>query len=504
MLTRTWLQKLAFAVCVAFSVLGVQKPAWSDDATQGQIVHGSTVTSSTSCADLSRIASMAPCEFDFTKFRTRDVRLEALETRGIVGSGLFGGRKHIVRDVRDLKELNGKVAPGDQIILADGVWKDAQINLRMAGTVAQPILIRPNTPGGVVFTGTSSMILTGSHLVLYDTMFRDGIADRSGFVVVKIGTNENNPCNDCIVDKIVIDNYNSNLASRVEFEVHYLLLSGRNITVANSRFTNKKDIGTMILPGYPKVDSSCPQQFSSGTGCFMNLLFMNNFVSGFVKTQKSQDKKYKIMQMGWSGVASHSAFSVIEGNTFEHADGDETVSIKASDVLIRNNRFNANTGTLNLRSANRVLVENNIFDGTGHPGMGGVRIEGRGHWIVHNTFKNLVDPRNNFYMPIGIHTAALEDLADGMVDYARAKDIVITANNFEHVAYPPIVMGIYPKPQEGRILQPTSIFIIDNVFSFDNASGRHPATSPSPDPIEYIGGQGQFSDIIVQSNRIVP
>ena len=158
---------------------------------------------------------------------------------------------------------------------------------------------------------------------------------------------------------------------------------------------------------------------------------------------------------------------------FQNTDGGtNTVVVKASDVIVRNNRFLANLGTLNLRSSNRTLVQNNLFDGSGHPGMGGVLIQGSGHWIVGNRFKGLSSPMNWYHYPIAMSAGAYEDLQDNQKDYARVKAVVIADNVFENAVRTPIAMGIYPNAQRGRTLNPIDVHVLGNAYSFTGEPER--------------------------------
>ena len=76
--------------------------------------------------------------------RPIDPRLEKLETGDLAKRGLFRGKTHVVRTAGEVSRLSGKLAPGDQLVLAaDGAWKDARFTFQGEGTEAAPILIRP-------------------------------------------------------------------------------------------------------------------------------------------------------------------------------------------------------------------------------------------------------------------------------------------------------------------------------------------------------------------------
>ncbi len=387
---------------------------------------------------------------------------------------LFNGSTYTVRNPRETAQLRGRLKPGDTVVFAGGEWRDAAVRLRASGTAAHPILFRAQSPA-TVFTGTSSAAFMGANLVVQGLTFRRGRVSRDEFTVFRLGDGDANPCDRCIADHIAIDDYNSAPGGYDTRKVFYVVLHGRDITVANSSFTAKKNLGTMISADLPAAGAQ-------------RLLFVKNFVSGFGAAREDRSGNHKLIQLGASEVSTRSAFAAILGNVFERATGEnETISLKASDVIVRGNLFRANRGTLNLRSANRVLVENNIFDGAGTASMGGVRISGRGHWIVRNRFANLVKPMDDYYWPIAIHTAHDAELRDNAEDYAQARDVVIAGNRFDNDNLPPIIMGIYPDAAVGRTLMPKDIYLLGNRFA-------------GPGPIFYVGGRQLYPRIFLRGN----
>ena len=445
-------------------------------ATLASAAPGPVPRNAQSCAALVKAYPGAPCSFDLTKFRFDDRVLDAVESGA--SARLFTGQRYTVRNAQDLAQLRGKLKPGDEVVLANGEWPDIAFSLHADGTEAHPIYIHAQSDAGAVFTGTGSAAFSGSHLVVRGLAFRRGAVVRDQFVVLRLGDGDANPCDRCVADRITIDAYNSAPEGYDTIKVLYLVLVGRDITVANSFLGNKKNTGTMISASQLPA---CPQDAG---GCYQRLLFVKNDISGFTAAKPDPNGDHKLIQLGWSAVSTRSAYSAILDNVFEHATGEnETISLKASDVVVRGNLFRANRGVLNLRSTNRVLVENNIFDGAGIDGMGGVRVEGAGHWIVHNLFKNLDHPSDYYYWPIAIHTASDEDLKDKAEDYARVKDLVIAGNRFENDLSPPIALGIYPDAAHGRVLLPKNVFLLGNSFS-------------RPGAIFFVGGPAQYGAIV--------
>ena len=69
-------------------------------------------------------------------------------------------------NIGDLIE-EGKIAAGDEIVWADGVYKDQEIEINgIAGTAKAPITLRAETPGGVVLVGESQLRTSGKWWVI--------------------------------------------------------------------------------------------------------------------------------------------------------------------------------------------------------------------------------------------------------------------------------------------------------------------------------------------------
>jgi poly(beta-D-mannuronate) lyase len=441
-----------------------------------------------SCQALKRDFASVPCEFDFSGFVDGTDRLARVDK--LLEAGGILGKRYRASNADDLNALSDRLKPGDEVVLADGTWHNSSINLHETGSLAAPILVAAQTPGKVIFDGSSSIQIWGSNIALVGVIFRDGFPDKATFTVVQLGAGLQKPCDGCIVDRIAIDNYNSPISDRETGKVFYLNLQGRDIVVAKSRFTNQENVGTMVHADAPAHDE-CPPTLVAQHLCYQRLLVIDNVLSGFSQGTRVRSKlgKDKLLEIGSGQAATEPAYTVIEGNMFTHADGGiNTVSIKESDVIIRGNSFQDNLGTLNLRSANRVLVQDNVFDGTARAGMGGVLVQGQGHWIIHNVFRNLRDPGNDYTQPLAISAGTHADLVDGQKDYAQARDIVIANNVFEHSGAQPIVLGIMARPGLGRTLPPLDIYILNNAFDKDAIAT----------PVRKIEGE----NIVVRNSRL--
>jgi len=392
--------------------------------------------------------------------RPVDARLLQIEKQGIDGCKLFRGKVYVVRSPKEVEALSGKLKPGDQLVLSGSDWRDARFVFSGRGREQAPILVRPESPGQVVFRGDSSVVFHGDHLVIMGLEFKDVVVTRPGSVIFRLGNGKNKPANHCIVNRIKIDNCNSpDPVDCPRVRMRYMTVRGHDNTVAHSVFSNLKNFGQMLAA--QELPPEGLQRLH-----ILNNLFIN-------RPYLDKQNGYEIVQIGWSGEKARSAGSLIEGNVFENCNGEgEIITLKASDIVVRHNTFTACQGVLCLRAANRVLVEGNVFDGKGRPNTGGVRVQGSGHVIVENEFRNLRKPSSYYYWPVSLMAASAENYGDNgdVAGYGRAKDILIARNRFVGNDAR-IAVGIYPRPEYP--LLPRNIQVKDNMFRTTQA-----ATSP--------------------------
>jgi poly(beta-D-mannuronate) lyase len=379
--------------------------------------------------------------------RPIDPRLAEIE------SGDFGsGQVHVARAAVEVRALSGKLKPGDQLVLAGTAWKDARFTFEGHGTAEEPIIIRPEKPGSVSFTGESAVTFHGEHLIVHDLAFQGVTVSKNNEVLFRVGNGEAKPANHCLFNRLRFENCGStNPADWPKLHLWLMSMRGRGNTVSNSTFSGFKHIGQML--GAAELPKDGLQQ----------LHVLNN---RFLDRPKIDDQNgYEIIQIGWSGSRAAATGSLIQGNTFERCDGEnELITLKASDIVVRKNRFIASQGVLCLRTARRVLVQDNLFDGQGRENTGGVRLQGDGHVLIGNIFRNLKKPKDYYAWPISLMAADVETYGEteALSGYGRTHDILITRNRFEHCEKR-IAAGIYAS--KTYPLLPKNIVVRENVFA---------------------------------------
>ena len=112
----------------------------------------------------------------------------------------------VVQNAEELKNSIENAKPGDQIIMANGVWKDIEIVFTGKGTEREPIMLKAETPGEVFIEGESSLKFGGEYLVVSGLYFRNG--HTPGRAVVQFKLDDEQVANYCRLTNSVIDGFN--------------------------------------------------------------------------------------------------------------------------------------------------------------------------------------------------------------------------------------------------------------------------------------------------------
>jgi poly(beta-D-mannuronate) lyase len=386
-----------------------------------------------------RFTGPVPCEIDTSGYRDLDPRT-GLSPNDLTGS------VHLVSSPADIRRLR-ELQPGDQVVLQDGVWTDALIDVRAEGTFDQPILIRSENPDGVVLSGRSSISLMGSNLILEGLRIENGTATSESYVALLVGRS-NDPgrrCDYCIVRDVEIDGYNpADLHPLGAPPLRYTMVRvrGLDVTVINSAFRNMRGWGHMLNAENPRdgpmrlhlLDST----FSDRPIYVPNPIFLDDeSVPVSLRSQVRLNGREVIVIR--ASLDHPSSFSIIAGNRIERADGEnEMISLKASDIAVLDNDFIDNNGTVTLRGAQRVLVSGNLFQGASPDRRGeftgtGIRILGEGHVVVGNTFRGIHPTRNyRSYYPLTLSFGNGQGLSAG---HSQVHDVIIADNLIEDSTY---------------------------------------------------------------------
>lgn len=296
--------------------------------------------------------------------------------------------------------------PGDRIVIEDGVYNDLTLKWLGRGTEKKPLRIEAQTPGGVVFTGTSTLRLAGEWVEVSGLCFRDGHAPSGSVIEFRNGREV---ANHCRLTECVVDGYNP---ARRDMAYSYILLYGRHNRVDHCTLTGKLNLGVTLIVMLNEERSQ--QNF--------HRIDHNWFGPRPVYGSNGAET----IRVGTSQQAYSSSNTLIEENLFDRCNGEvEVVSIKSSDNTIRSNVFFESEGVLALRHGDRNTVEENLFVGHGKRNTGGIRVINAGHKVRRNTLVGIAGER--FFSALALMDAVPNSLPNR---YCQVEDVELTDNTF--------------------------------------------------------------------------
>lgn len=347
-----------------------------------------------------------------------------------------------VTSAKQLETAAKAANPGDVLILQDGTYTDQEFKFAASGTAEQPIALRAQTPGKVILTGSSTLRVSGAHLLVDGLTFQN-IALATGHIL-RIGSDEDATSHVRVTNCAFLNCNPPDPATR------YMWLSayGSHHRIDHNHFVGQNHLGVTLVV-WPKVGQASDIQIDR-----------NHFAGRPVGTGNG----FETIRLGTSQVQSTSARITVESNLFEETDGEiEIISNKTCDNTIRNNTFRNAGGTITLRHGRRALVEGNYFNGEGNASSGGIRVIGPGHIIRGNHFENL---GNNGQAVISLMTAQSDFDPAGKNNngYEAVHDVLIENNTLATATGPLVRLdGLY-KNRALQDVRPRNVTLISNTF----------------------------------------
>ena len=266
------------------------------------------------------------------------------------------------------EDLAKKISAGDEIVLTNGTWKDADLKFeRLPGTERAPVVIRPQTPGSVVFTGTVNFRFSGTYVIVRDFVFRDTVGASD---VVQLRTHSKRHAHNSRFTNCVFE---QSPTAEVGIESRWLSVFGTHNRIDHCYFSGKRSRGTTMVvwvveaPELHRIDHN-----------------------HFGPRPELGRNGGETIRIGTSEVSEFESGCVVEDNYFHACDGEaEIVSNKSCGNTYRRNWFENCAGALTMRHGHKCLITDNVFRGHQKSGTGGVRIIGRSHRVIGNYFEGL-------------------------------------------------------------------------------------------------------------------
>ncbi|MEP0367659.1 MAG: chondroitinase-B domain-containing protein [Cyclobacteriaceae bacterium] len=319
--------------------------------------------------------------------------------------------------VKDFDELNAAIQnakPGADIVLANGVWEDVQIEFYGKGTDQNPITLRAETPGKVIIQGRSDLKLGGDFLVVDGLTFTNGSSPSQA--VIQYYITKDKVANNTRVTNCVIKDFNKPQRNQSDL---WVLFKGRYNQLDHCYIAGKSNRGPSI-----RVDLE-------GNQSVKNYHRINN--NYFGPRPPKGGPSAETIQIGNSSTSMSPSYTTVENNFFDHCNGEvEVISSKSNFNEFRNNVFYKSEGSLVTRHGNYCTVDGNYFIGDENsPHVGGVRLIGTGHWVTNNYFYNLRG--EIFRAPLALMNGIKKPTINR---YFQVTDVVVAYNTWVNCTSP--------------------------------------------------------------------
>ena len=313
-----------------------------------------------------------------------------------------------VNNQEELKMAIKNAVAGDEIVLANGVWKDIQIKFYGKGAEKAPIILRAETSGKVSIEGISDLKIGGTYLEVRGLYFKNGYTPSK--TVIDFHIDSNAIANHCKVSDCVIEDFTQ--LNRSEDD-HWVEFWGRYNQLDHCYLAGKSNQGPTIM-----VSLKGNEQINNYHQ------IVNNH---FGPRPRKGGPHGETLQIGDSNTSMSPSYTIVANNLFERCDGEvEIISNKSNNNEYRNNIFYKCEGSLVLRHGNYCTIDGNIFIGDENSEfIGGIRVINTGHWITNNYFYNIKG--KEFRSALAVMNGVPKSPQNR---YNQVTDVVIAYNTF--------------------------------------------------------------------------
>ncbi|MCM4151463.1 DUF4957 domain-containing protein [Arenibacter sp. N53] len=275
-------------------------------------------------------------------------------------------KDYLVRTVEEFNDMVSSAQPGDSIVLANGVWENAELLFEANGTAEKPITLTVEEKGKVTLEGASNLQIAGNYLIVKGLVFINGYTPTNA--VISFRKSRELMANNSRLTECVIDNYNN---PERQVQDYWVTIYGKNNRIDHNHISGKKNLGVTMIVGLDTKESR-----------ENNHIIDHNY---FGPRPTYGNNGGETLRIGTSHNALENSNTLVESNYFDRCNGEhEIISNKSCLNTFKYNTFFECTGTLTMRHGNETMVDGNMFIGNGKPSTGGVRVINEKQTVINN------------------------------------------------------------------------------------------------------------------------
>ena len=362
--------------------------------------------------------------------------------------------------ISSVKELNGvqqKVQAGDIIVWQNGNYEDVKINFQPVqnGTEKQPIILKAETAGKVVFKGASQLFVSGIYLQAEGFLFEGTTTIGNSDNVIEFAAQfkDHHQTTHCRITNCAIINYSPN---NIDNNTNYVTIRGTFNELDHCYFTGKINRGPIVVVRY-KTDNG----FIDGSD--MAPSTHHHIHHNYFGYRTFPENGGEDMRVGDSKTSFTHGFNIIEYNYFEDERLEaEVISNKSWDNIYRFNSFIGNDGAMVLRHGQKCFVYGNFVDGkTGRNKSGGIRVVNANQTVFNNYVENVEggikdNLKGGLVIMCGLENSAING-------YYPADSAIVAFNTVVNCIAPSIKIGVGNKNKGEPFIAPKNIYLVNNV-----------------------------------------
>lgn len=320
----------------------------------------------------------------------------------------------LVENIEQFNKAAASVKPGEEIVLANGTWKDVELILKAKGLVDNPIELKAQTPGKVIITGKSNLAFSGEYIVVSGLVFKDGATPTGE--VISFRTSNEDVANHSRVTNTVIDNFSTDLRQMSDL---WVAMYGENNRFDHNSLVNKRNRGVTLAV---RMNTEASRKNH-------HVIEYNYFGPRQILGANGGET----LRIGTSHFSREYSNTTAQYNYFDRTNGEhEIISNKSSGNSLLKNVFFETQGTLTMRHGHFTKVEGNYFLGNRKPNTGGIRIINESQSVSNNYMYGLTGQRLRGALVImnGVPNSP-PNRYDPVIDSAMNNNIVIDSDHIE-------------------------------------------------------------------------
>jgi poly(beta-D-mannuronate) lyase len=282
-------------------------------------------------------------------------------------------KSFMVHSQQEFNTAAEQAVGGDEIIIANGTYTSWKVTVATIAKYNQPLIITSETLNKVIFTGEVNQPMfevSGSYVVLRGLTFTGCNllkADGKIGMLVELKNSTNCRLTQCV--------FKQNAAKAQFMPLVVVSGMGQHNRVDSCSFISNTDNQELQVK---ITKDECP----------VNTLIENNLFENKAKVSWKVFNGGECVQIGQDPVLRGTAIAkaIVRNNRFIRCNGEaEVISNKSSGNSYIKNYFENCEGELVMRGGHDCVIDSNVING----GTGGIRINGTGHTITHNTISSV-------------------------------------------------------------------------------------------------------------------